>query len=71
MKARKRLREWRRGKGLTQHDAGVCLGVTANFIGLLERGERMPGLSLANLVKREAGIETEAWDDPETEGPDQ
>lgn len=67
MEGRKQLREWRRDSGLTQAEAGTLLGVTKDFIGLLERGERRPGLGLANLVKRIAGIPQEDWD--ETSAP--
>ncbi len=55
--------------GLTQHQAAKALGVSGNFIGLLERGERMPGLSFANLVKRITGIPQDAWDEPAAEVP--
>ena len=63
MEARKQLREWRKSKGLTQFGASLVLGVTKDFVGMLERGERKPGLSLANLIKRQADIPTEDWDE--------
>lgn len=67
MEARKQLRAWRRGECLTQTQAGAELGITKQFIGMLERGERNPGLAMANTIKRIAGIPTEAWDAPAPE----
>lgn len=63
MEARKQLKQWRRDNGLTQFGAALAFEVTKDFIGMLERGERRPGLSLANLMKRKCGINQEDWDD--------
>ena len=70
MEAGKQIRAWRKQEKLTQHQAAVILGVTGNFVGLLERGERKPSLPMANTLKRLAGIPTEAWDEPAAEPAD-
>lgn len=64
MEARKQLRTWRRAQDLTQTELASKLGCTKDFIGLLERGERMPGLRFANAVKRLTGILQDDWDEP-------
>ncbi len=64
--AREQLKDWRIGEGLTQIEAAKALNVTPNFIGNLERAERMPGLPLANLVKKVTGIKQEDWGPPAT-----
>ena len=69
MEARRQLKEWRRARGLTQFGLSLTLDVTKDFIGMIERGERKPGLSLANLIKRETGIPQEDWDDPPVPDP--
>ena len=39
-----RLREVRERKGLSQDAAGTAAGLSANFVGSLERGEKAPSL---------------------------
>lgn len=66
--AREQLRDWRNAQlpKLTQLAAAQVLRVTPNFIGNLERGERMPGLVLANLVMEITGIKQKHWEEPPT-----
>ncbi|HMJ14043.1 MAG TPA: helix-turn-helix transcriptional regulator [Polyangiaceae bacterium] len=56
------LRVWRKAEKLSQDAAAKLLDVTADMIGMIERGERFPGRRTANKLKALAGIPTEAWD---------
>ena len=49
-----RLRQLRRGAGLSQLDLGVATGVSTPFISGLERGVRQP--SLQSLMKLAGGL---------------
>ncbi len=69
MQARKQLRAWRRAEGLTQYGLGRWFDISKQFVGMIERGDRNPGLGLANRFKAVCGIPTEAWDDPAPEDP--
>lgn len=67
--ARQQLKDWREARSLSQRETGKLLGVTQNFIGMLERGERMPGLVFANKVKLFTGIKQEHWEISEPGAP--
>lgn len=59
------LRKWRAASKLTQEDAAKRAGCSSDMLGMVERGERMPGRRLANQFKAIADIPTEAWDELE------
>lgn len=62
MTPRERLRTWRGKRSL--REAAELLGCDQSLLRKLELGEesRLPGLTLANSIKREVGIPTEDWD---------
>ncbi len=49
---RKKIRTLRKGLGLTQKEFGKRLGVSLNYIYLLEAGERTPSDTLQLLLDR-------------------
>ncbi|MDR1705593.1 MAG: helix-turn-helix transcriptional regulator [Clostridiales bacterium] len=51
-----RLREARRARNLTAVKLAEALGISMSYIGLLERGERTPSLSLAMKICKHLGV---------------
>lgn len=49
-KEMKTLKEYRKAKGYTQDEAAVKLGVTRQYVGALEKGERKPSLKLLKKI---------------------
>jgi transcriptional regulator with XRE-family HTH domain len=57
------LKRWRESKNLTQAEAARQLGVSAPTWLDLERGTKLPGLSIARALQDKTGIDRELWDD--------
>lgn len=51
-----RLRFLRCRSGLTQAQLGAKLNVTASALGMYERGQRMPALSIIIAISKEFGV---------------
>lgn len=65
MDPREALRAWRGGR--SYRVAGELLGCDGSLVRKIEIGDRRPGLTLANTLKRVIGIPTESWDELEAE----
>lgn len=50
------LKNRRRELGLTQRDAAALLGVTKQYIGLIERNEKHPSRKLALLIESRLSV---------------
>lgn len=57
---KERLYEVRKNSGLTQEKFAEKLGLTRNFIGLIERGDRVPSDRTISDICREFGV-NEEW----------
>lgn len=45
-----RLKHFRLNKDLTQNELATAVGVSSDYISMLERGSRTPGFALANKI---------------------
>ena len=45
-----KVKELRNLKNLTQEELGQIFGITADYISMIERGERTPGFKLAKRI---------------------
>ena len=52
----KRLKSLRKGRKMTQGELAGKLGIHNSYIGLLERGERMPSLSTLSKMAKYFGV---------------
>jgi putative transcriptional regulator len=50
------LKEWRKREGLRQEDAAARLGISKPTVSRLEKGRRMPSLTLAVKLSERTGI---------------
>lgn len=50
-----RIQEIRKSKGLSQEDLSELIGLTKNYIGLLERGQRNPSLKTLTHIAQALG----------------
>lgn len=53
----KRLRQLRQAKGLAQDRLAVQAGLSASYVGFLERGERNPTLKTIGKLAKVLGVE--------------
>ena len=56
-----KLRAWREESGYTQEKLGEFLGITKQYVWLLESGDRRPGLDLMWNLRELANIQPEEW----------
>lgn len=56
------LREWRIKGKLSQAKAAVCLGIAQGFVSRLEAGRSEPGVRVALLLQRKAGVPCDSWE---------
>lgn len=62
---RRRLRAWRKDRGLTQGDVAEILGITRDYYQRIESGARSPTLSVLNAFCERLGMPRRMlWDDP-------
>lgn len=50
------LKDYRKARGLTQTEVAETLGVTRQYIGALEKGERKPSLKLLKEIAKLYGV---------------
>ena len=53
------IRKYRRQSGITQEQLAEKIGKSVNYIGMIERGEKVPSLTTFVLIANAIGISTD------------
>lgn len=52
----KTLKDYRLSKNKTQLDMAKAVGISESYYNLIENGNRMPAIDIANLIAKELGL---------------